>query len=168
VKVYDHNAETLDALKNTYPQIEKAGSPEEAAKTEVVIIAVHPPVVMETLDKIAGVVNENTFVVSLAPKITIEKIASKVKTANIVRMIPNATSYINEGYNPLAFHPAMLKKEKKQIKKLFKPLSTNWKVTRSFPECYPPISGFSGRNWRPSGKKPAFQKKKQQKPSGIH
>ena len=102
--------------------VQKAESPEEAAQAKVVVIAVHPPQVMETLDKIAGVVNEKTFVVSLAPKITFEKMASKVKTANIVRMIPNATSYINEGYNPLAFHPAMLKNEKKQIKKLFKPL----------------------------------------------
>jgi pyrroline-5-carboxylate reductase len=142
VKVYDHNAETLDALKNAYPQIEKAGSPEEAAKTDVVIIAVHPPVVMETLNKIAGEVNEDTFVVSLAPKITIEKIASKVKTANIVRMIPNATSYINEGYNPLAFHPAMLKKEKKQIKKLFKPLGKTFETEEHKLEGYALISGM--------------------------
>ncbi|WP_372947868.1 pyrroline-5-carboxylate reductase family protein [Mariniphaga sp.] len=142
VKVYDHNIETLDALKNAYPQVEKAESPEAAAKTDVVVIAVHPPVVMETVDKIAGVVNEKTFLVSLAPKITIEKITSKVKTANIVRMIPNATSYINEGYNPLAFHPAMLKKEKKQIKKLFKPLGKTFETEENKLEGYAIISGM--------------------------
>lgn len=122
VKVFEPNSETLDALASDYPSVKKAETPEEAAQAKVVVIAVHPPVVMETLEKIADAVNENTFVVSLAPKITIEKIASKVKTANIVRIIPNATSFINEGYNPLAFHPAMLKNEKKQVKKLFKPL----------------------------------------------
>lgn len=142
VTVYDHNAETLDLLKNTYPYIEKVDSPEEAAKTDVVILAVHPPVVMETLDKIAGVVNEETFVVSLAPKITIEKIASKVKTANIVRMIPNATSYINAGYNPLSFHPEMLKKEKKQIKKLFKPLGKTFETEEYKLEGYAIISAM--------------------------
>jgi pyrroline-5-carboxylate reductase len=142
IKVCDHNAETLDALKNVYPQIEKAESPEEAAKTVVVVIAVHPPVVMETLDKIAGIINEETFVVSLAPKITIEKIASKIKTTNIVRMIPNATSYINEGYNPMAFHPAMLKKEKKHIKKLFKPLGETFETEERKLEGYAIISGM--------------------------
>jgi pyrroline-5-carboxylate reductase len=142
VKVYDHNAETLEALNNAYPEIEKAENPEEVAKSDVVVIAVHPPVVMETLDKIAGVVNEKTFLVSLAPKITIEKIASKVKTANIVRMIPNATSFINEGYNPLAFHPAMLKKEKKQIKKLFKPLGKTFGTEEHKLEGYALISGM--------------------------
>ncbi|MFW5774487.1 MAG: pyrroline-5-carboxylate reductase family protein [Tangfeifania sp.] len=58
VKVYDHNAETMEALNNAYPEIEKAEKPEEVAESDVVVIAVHPPVVMETLDKIAGVVNE--------------------------------------------------------------------------------------------------------------
>src|SRR5690554_24903 len=67
IKVYDHNAETLEALKSAYPQIAVAGSPGEAAKSDVVIIAVHPPVVMETVDKIAEVATEETFVVSLAP-----------------------------------------------------------------------------------------------------
>ena len=142
VKVYEPNNETFDALANDYPVVKKAESAEEAAQAKVVFIAVHPPVVMETLGKIAGVVNENTFVVSLAPKITIEKIASKVKTANIVRMIPNATSYINEGYNPLAFHPAMLKKEKKQIKKLFKPLGKTFVTEEHKLEGYALISGM--------------------------
>jgi len=142
VKVFDSNSETLDALASDFPEIKKAETPEEAAQTKVVVIAVHPPVVMETLDKIAGVVNEVTFVVSLAPKITIEKIASKVKTANIVRMIPNATSYINKGYNPLAFHPAMLKKEKKHIKKLFKPLGKTFETEEHKLEGYAIISGM--------------------------
>jgi pyrroline-5-carboxylate reductase len=142
VKVFDPNSETIDALTNDYPVVKKAESAEEAARAKVVFIAVHPPVVMETLDKIAGVVNEQTFVVSLAPKISIEKIASKVKTANIVRMIPNATSFINEGYNPVTFHPAMLKKEKKQLKKLLKPLGKTFETEEQKLEGYALISGM--------------------------
>ncbi len=142
VKVYEPNSETLDKLKRTYPEIEKSETPEAAAQAKVIVIAVHPPVVMETLDKIAGEVNEDTLLVSLAPKITIETIASKVKTSNIVRMIPNATSYINEGYNPLAFHPDMLKKEKKKIKKLFKPLGKTFVTEEHKLEGYALISGM--------------------------
>ncbi|MFW6246170.1 MAG: pyrroline-5-carboxylate reductase family protein [Tangfeifania sp.] len=142
VKVFEPNSETFDALAGDYPSVEKAETPEEAAQAKVVVIAVHPPVVMETLGKIAGVVNDQTFVVSLAPKITIEKIASKVKTANIVRMIPNATSFNNEGYNPLAFHPAMLKDEKKQIKKLFKPLGKTFETEEHKLEGYAIVSAM--------------------------
>ena len=142
VKVFEPNSETLDALVNDYPVVVKAETPEDAAQAKVVVIAVHPPVVMETLDKIAGMVNDQTIVVSLAPKITIEKIASKVKTANIVRMIPNATSFNNEGYNPLAFHPAMLKDEKKQVKKLFKPLGKTFETEEHKLEGYAIVSAM--------------------------
>ena len=79
VKVFDPNSETLNALASDYPSVKKTETPEEAAQAKVVVIAVHPPVVMETIEQIAGMVNDKTFVVSLAPKITIEKIASKVK-----------------------------------------------------------------------------------------
>src|SRR5690606_23991270 len=122
IKVYDHNPEKFDSLKADFPFIERAADPMEAAKAKVVILAVHPPVVMDILEKIHGAVTENTYVVSFAPKITIDQMVEKLKIANIIRMIPNATSVINKGYNPTAFHEAMLKKEVKFIKKLFKPL----------------------------------------------
>jgi len=142
VAVYEPDSKTLDALASDFPAVKKAETPEDAAQAKVVVIAVHPPLVMETLDKIAGVVNQETFLVSLAPKLTTEKMASKVKTANIVRMIPNATSYINEGYNPLAFHPAMLKKEKKLIKKLFRPLGKTFETEEHKLEGYAIVSAM--------------------------
>ena len=122
VIVYEPDSDTFDRLKTLFPEIRSAATPGESARADVVIIAVHPPLMMEILDKIAGEITEEKFIVSLAPKITIGKIASKLKTARIVRMIPNATSYCNEGYNPVAYHDSMLKQEKKKVRKLFKPL----------------------------------------------
>ena len=142
VRVYDHNSGTVETLSDEFPDIERAESPSDAAKAEVVVLAVHPPAVMEILDKIVNTVGDNTFLVSLAPKITIEKIAEKVKIANIIRMIPNATSFINKGYNPVAYHEAMLKKERKFIKKLFKPLGKIFTVEEYKLEGYAIVSGM--------------------------
>lgn len=86
VAVFDTNADVLAALKVQFPFI-ATGSLEEAASQPTVFIALHPPMIMETLDKIAGLVPNDALVISLAPKITIEKIASKLKTSNILRMI---------------------------------------------------------------------------------
>ena len=142
IKVYDHNPDTLEALKTEFPNIERAESPADAAKTEVVVIAVHPPVVMEILEKISGTINEKTYVVSLAPKITISQITGKLKIANVIRMIPNATSLINRGYNPIAFHEAMLKKERKFIKKLLSPLGKTFQTQEYKLEGYAIVSGM--------------------------
>lgn len=142
IKVYEPNSETLDQLTSVYPGIIKAETPEDAAHAKMVIIAVHPPVVSDILEKIAGTIGENTLVVSLAPKITIDKIASKLETTNIIRMIPNATSYINDGYNPVAYHTAMHKKEKKQVNKVFKVLGKLIETDESRLEGYAIVSAM--------------------------
>lgn len=135
VVVFDTNADVLDALKAQFPFI-ATGSLEETANQPIVFIALHPPMIMETLDKIAGLMPNDAVVISLAPKITIEKIASKLKTTNIVRMIPNATSFINQGYNPLAYHPNMAKGDKKPIKKLLKTLGKTFETDEAKLESY--------------------------------
>ena len=142
VRVYDHNPATTEALLTDYPDIERAESPSDAAKAEVVVLAVHPPVVMEILEKIAGTVNDKTYLVSLAPKITIAKIVERIKIANVIRMIPNATSFVNKGYNPVAYHEAMLKKERKFIRKLFRPLGKIFTTEEYKLEGYAIVSGM--------------------------
>jgi pyrroline-5-carboxylate reductase len=141
VVVYDSNPDVLSALKEQFPFIE-AGELLHAASQPTVFIALHPPVIMETLDKIAEVISEETELISLAPKITIEKIASKVSSKCIARMIPNATSYINEGYNPIAFAPEMDKEDRKEIKKLLKSLGKTIETDESKLEGYAIVSAM--------------------------
>lgn len=141
VVVYDTNNETLAGLKTQFPFI-KTGSLEEAAGQPTVFIALHPPVIMETLEKISKIVAEDAVVISLAPKITIEKISSKLTTKNIVRMIPNATSYINKGFNPIAFNNEMSEADMKQILKLMKKLGKTFISEESKMEAYALTSGM--------------------------
>jgi pyrroline-5-carboxylate reductase len=141
VVVYDSNPEVLALLKEQYPFIE-TGELLHAASQPTVFIALHPPVIMETLDKIAEVISEETELISLAPKITIEKMASKVSSKCIARMIPNATSYINEGYNPIAFAPEMEKEDRKEIKKLLKPLGKTIETDEAKLEGYAIVSAM--------------------------
>lgn len=141
VVVYETNNETLAALKAQFPFI-TIGNLEQAAGQPTVFIALHPPVIMETLEKVAKVVTEDAFVISLAPKITIEKIASKLATKNIARMIPNATSFINKGFNPIVFNNKMAEKDIKKILKLMKKLGKTFISEESKLEAYALTSGI--------------------------
>lgn len=142
VKVFEPNSETLEALVKAFPEVEKAETAEVAAVQQIVFIAVHPPLVMETLQNIKDAVTAATTVVSLAPKITIEKMASVLPTKKLVRMIPNATSFINEGFNPVSFHPEMDIKEKKQIIKLLKTLGKTFETEEGKLESYAIVSAM--------------------------
>ncbi len=102
VNVFDTNNEVSERLKLKFPEIQVSNL-EAVAGTNIVFIALHPPVIMETLGKIKELVKKESTFISLAPKITIEKIATALGVKNVARLIPNATSVINEGYNPVCF-----------------------------------------------------------------
>ena len=131
ILVCDTNLEVLKALKKEFPKIQITDNCNETAKQEIVFIALHPPVIMETLEKMKDSVSENTQVVSLAPKINIEMIKGKLASNNIARMIPNATSYINEGYNPISFSPEFSLPEKQSLNKMLKLLGKTFEVEES-------------------------------------
>ena len=76
VVVFDTNAEVLQSLKELFPDIEIAESLQHVAQQSTVFIALHPPMIMETLEKIGNDVDEYALVVSLAPKITAPTLSS--------------------------------------------------------------------------------------------
>ena len=140
--VFDTNAEVLKALKQQFPKIKAAENLRQAASQPTVFIALHPPMIMETLDKISDTVSKDAFVISLAPKINIEKIASKLISSNIARMIPNATSYINEGYNPVNFAAGFDQNEKSAVLDMLKLLGNTLEVAESKLEAYALLSAM--------------------------
>jgi pyrroline-5-carboxylate reductase len=142
VKVFEPNADTLEKLVSVFAQIEKSETAAATASQQIVFLAVHPPVMMETLQNVKDAVTESSIVVSLAPKITLEKMAAVLPTKKLVRMIPNATSFINDGFNPVSFHIEMDKKEKKQMLKLLKKLGKTFETEEAKLEGYAIVSAM--------------------------
>ena len=142
IVVCDNNVELLNDLQKSYPKINIVDSSSLPAQQEIIFIALHPPVIMEVLEQIRHDVSENALVISLAPKISIEKIASKLMTKKIVRMIPNATSYINEGYNPVTFAADFKPKEKAELLTILQLLGTTFEVVERKLEAYAILSAM--------------------------
>jgi pyrroline-5-carboxylate reductase len=114
-EVFDTDKNTCENLKLEFADI-KISDINSLANQEIVFLALHPPVIMETLKKIAETLLDDTIIISLSPKITIGHISSVLKRSKkIFRLIPNATSYINEGYNPVCFSNAFSPEEKGNI-----------------------------------------------------
>lgn len=103
ILVFDNNDAVLASLKSEFPEIQTVDSI-SAASTNWLFIALHPPVFMEALNSVSTSVSKDTLVISLAPKITLEKIKSALPDVKgIARMNPNAGTYVNKGYNPVCF-----------------------------------------------------------------
>ena len=142
VVVTDTNPEVLARLKKQFPEVESADV-KNAAGQETVFIALHPPVVMETLELIKDDVKADSVVISLAPKINLVKLSSKLgQVKNIARLIPNATSCINEGYNPFTLSASFDGEKKLEIMELLKVLGNTFEVSEEKLESYAIMSAM--------------------------
>ena len=136
--VSDINIEGLKALKNEFPEIitvEKDKS--KAASQDLIFIALHPLVIGEVLRELKAFIKPSSIVISLAPKITISTISGLLDgNHKIVRMIPNAPSIINEGYNPVAFSPSLTEIERSSLIDLFNILGDTIQTPEEKLEAY--------------------------------
>ena len=142
ISVFDTNPKTLQALKLKFPFIQILSSASEAAKKDVVFLALHPPMIVETLEAIKDEVTEQTIFISLAPKITIEKMSAILAITQIARLIPNATSIINHGYNPVSFAPGMSEIQKWYILEMLNLLGHTFETSENKLEAYALLSAM--------------------------
>jgi pyrroline-5-carboxylate reductase len=142
IVVTDPDQGVTGNLKKSFPEIQVENA-SDAASQDILFISLHPPVIMDTLELIKGSISSKTIVISLAPKITIAKISSKLtQTKNIARLIPNATSYINEGYNPVCFPPDFNRNEKQLVLDILKLLGNTFEVPEEKLENYAIMSAM--------------------------
>jgi pyrroline-5-carboxylate reductase len=144
IVVSDCNAETLARLKTRFATVEAAPAGTAAASQDIVFLAVHPPVVVEVAAGIKGALKPGAVVVSLAPKFTIAKLIELLGGfSRLARVIPNAPSVINFGFNPAAFGAALTAAEKADLTTLLLPLGECPEVAEEKLEAYAVLCAMS-------------------------
>lgn len=143
IVVYDIQADVVLKLKSQFPEIVIANSANEAAGQDIVFIALHPPVIMETLEIVKHDLKHGAMVISLAPKVSLTKMASILPNIpNIARLIPNATSIVNEGYNPVTFADTFSDFKKQALLRILRRMGHTFEVTEDKLEGYAILSAM--------------------------
>jgi len=137
ITVSDPNTATLTKLKACFPAIRATPDNAQGAGAEIVFLAVHPPAMADATAAIKGVLKPNALVVSLAPKFTFAKLSGLLGGfARLARVIPNAPSIVNFGFNPVAFAPVLSAADKTEITNLLAPLGECPEVAEVKLEAY--------------------------------
>jgi len=144
IHVYETNEMILSALKSDYPQIEPSGTDaSKAASSDWVFVALHPQVVLETMQSVKDHIKKDSLTISLAPKITIEKLQAVLPhVQNMGRMNPNAGTYVNRGFNPVCFAPSANKTLTREFTDTFEKLGKIPIVREDQIEAYAVISAM--------------------------
>ncbi|MBA7518788.1 Pyrroline-5-carboxylate reductase [subsurface metagenome] len=144
VLVNDLDTEKLNLLKKQFPYIETVTRKEKPAECDLVVLALHPQDINSSLfADIGQYLTERTTLLSLAPKVSIVKITELAGIiCPVVRMIPNAPSIINLGYNPIAFSENFDSDTKQELIKLLSNLGELIEVQENKLEAYAVITGM--------------------------
>jgi len=141
VKVFDTNTDVVNTLQKEFPFITVVGDYLTVFDSSITFLALHPPVLKEFLESWKGG-KTDSIIISLAPKIMIERISKIFETDNVARLIPNAASYINEGYNPITFSQRFNEKEKLTVLDLLENLGHTFEVAEPKLEAYAILSAM--------------------------
>jgi pyrroline-5-carboxylate reductase len=144
IVVSDANPEVLDRLSVQFPNVVAAGAEStKPAAQDLVILALHPPVMAAILAEIKSTLQPEAVVVSLAPKITLARLSELLGgVARVVRMIPNAPSIIGLGYNPVAYGEEMPAEDRAAVSQFFEPVGECPDVAESKLEGFALLTGM--------------------------
>lgn len=134
----DPEAKSLERLTDAFPNVCSVGNDNAAtAGQDVVFLAVHPPVVGEVLASIKNSLKPNAILVSLAPKLTIDRLSNMLDGfTRIARLIPNAPTIVGKGFNPIAFSPSLTEQDRDDLTQILIPLGEAPEVAEDTLEIY--------------------------------
>ena len=138
VVVSDTNLEVLNNLKAVLPEIRIAPNDNtQPAACDLVFVALHPPVVKEVLSAVKSHVRAEAILISLVPKLAIAALSDILGGFHrIARVIPNAPSIVNSGYNPVALAPAFPKTNRAEFFEMLRILGECPEVEEDKLEAY--------------------------------
>ena len=143
VFVSDCNPDARAKLQARFPDVQIGTDLAAVAAQEVVFLAVHPPTMADAVASLKGLLKPGVIVVSLAPKFTIAKLTEMLGSAvHIARVIPNAPSIVNSGFNPVCFGNAVTEEERGRVLALLQPLGECPEAEETKLEAYALLTGM--------------------------
>jgi len=137
ITVSDIDAGALARLCAEFPAITVTGDNREAARHGTVLFALHPPAFPAVLGEIKESIPAGGVFVSLAPRWTMSRIGEMLGGfTRLARVIPNAPSIVNRGYNPICFSSHLTPADRAHLLSLVAPLGACPEVPEATLEAY--------------------------------
>jgi len=137
IVVSDPSEAALAALRRRVPGVEVTSDNEAAAACDVVVLAIHPPVIREIAGRLARRLRAEAAVISLAPKLTLANLAGLLGGfSRLARVIPNAPSIVGAGFNPVCVGPDADEAMRRAVLDLLRPLGECPEVAEADLESY--------------------------------
>ena len=151
IVLYDPDDSVLQRLESDYSNLPfQRGTLQQAASREWVFFAVHPPVLKSVLPEIRKPIQSATADISLAPVLKSSFLIESLQGYDqIIRVIPNAASYMNTGTNPVWYAPTLSTDVKSSVAKFLQLLGDAPEVDEEKLEGYAIITAMGSTYFWP-------------------
>jgi pyrroline-5-carboxylate reductase len=111
------------------------------ANCQTLILAVKPNIIPRVLDELAGKVDEQYLVISIAAGITLNALESKLQKARVVRVMPNTPAKIGKGVSAYALGSKTIAGDDEQVSELLGCVGKVIKVPEHLLDAVTAVSG---------------------------
>lgn len=139
----DKNTTTLENIQKEY-NINITSSNCDAAKSDIVFLAVKPQFLYQVIEEIKKSINSDTVIVSIVAGQSIENIEYAFgKKIKLVRVMPNTPAFVGEGMSALAPNKNITQEELSLIEKIFSGFGVAEIVSENLMDAVTAVSGSS-------------------------
>lgn len=139
----DVSADALEKIKEKY-KINAAKDNREAAKCDMLILAVKPQFLYGVIDDIKDAVTKDTIVVSIAAGQSIEKIENAFgREIKLVRVMPNTPALVGEAMSALAGNKHICDEDMQSVRAFFECFGKAEIVSEKLMDAVTGVSGSS-------------------------
>ncbi len=119
IMVSEPREERCAYLEKTYDVKSTTDNKEVVENCSIVILAVKPQNMDDVTSEISGSITPDKLIVSIAAGITLSYLTARLKTSNIVRVMPNTPALVQEGMSVLSLCECIRDREMGLVREIF-------------------------------------------------
>ena len=119
IMVSEPRDERRTYLEKTYGIKTTSDNKEICKNCTIIILAVKPQNMDDVTAEISGIISSDTLIVSIAAGITLSYLSTRLKTSNIIRVMPNTPALVLEGVSVLSMSECIHDKEMGLVREIF-------------------------------------------------
>jgi pyrroline-5-carboxylate reductase len=141
IMVSEPRGERRAYLENQYSVKTTPENKEVVGNCNIIILAVKPQNMDDVTAGIYGLISPDKLIVSIAAGITLSYLTSRLKTSNIIRVMPNTPALVQEGMSVLSLCECIPDKDMSVIRDIFMSVGQVLVLPEKYMDAVTAVSG---------------------------
>ena len=141
IMVSELRAERRAYLESTYNVKATPDNKEVVKNCDIIILAVKPQNMDDVTGEIAGLITPEKLIISIAAGITLSYLSARLKTSQIIRVMPNTPALVQEGMSVLSLCECFEDKQMALVRGIFMSIGKVLVLPEKYMDAVTAVSG---------------------------